>query len=76
MKIKMLTLEAGPEGVREPGKIYQVPDAEAKRLIAGGFAVDATYLDEPVRRRAPERAVGRRGKTATETDAGDSPDEE
>jgi hypothetical protein len=71
MKIKMLTLDAGPDGVREPGKIYEVPNAEAKQLIAGGYAVDATHLDVPKRRGAPEQAVSRRGKVATETDDGD-----
>lgn len=67
MKVKMLTLDAGPEGVRQPGKIYDVAEKEAKELIKGGFAVDATNL-KPTRRSAPERATGRRGQTATETD--------
>src|SRR6187549_2124778 len=33
MKVKMLTLDAGPEGVRQPGKIYEVAEKEAKELI-------------------------------------------
>jgi len=76
MKIKMLTLAAGPGGVRQPGQIYEVAEKEAKSLIEGGYAVDAAHLPEPVRRAAPARAVARRGKTATETEAGDGPDEE
>lgn len=38
MKIKMLTLQAGPAGVRKPGVTYNVSDEEAKALIAGGYA--------------------------------------
>ncbi len=29
MLIKMLTLQAGPTGTREAGKVYEVPDKEA-----------------------------------------------
>lgn len=68
MNVKMLTLDAGPDGVRQPGKIYDVPANEAKALIAGGYAIDATNLKDPKRRGAPQQAVARRGKTATETD--------
>lgn len=67
MKVQMLTLDAGPDGVRQPGKIYDVPATEAKTLITGGYAVDATNLKDPKRRSAPQQAVARRGKTATET---------
>lgn len=42
MKIKMLTLQAGPSGVRQAGKIYKVPEQvskkEANELIKGNFA--------------------------------------
>lgn len=41
MKILMKSLSAGPEGVRSPGKIYEVPDNEAKGLLEGGYAVAA-----------------------------------
>ena len=67
MKVKMLTLDAGPDGVRQAGKIYEVPEKEAKELVKGGYAIDATHL-APARRAAPERATGRRGKAADETD--------
>lgn len=38
MKIKMITLAAGPEGVKHPGKIYDVSDTEAKAFVTGGYA--------------------------------------
>jgi len=56
MLIKMLTLQAGPQGTREAGQFYDVPDKEAKALIKDGYAVQAP-------REAPvERATGRRGR--------------
>lgn len=73
MKIKMLTLQAGPEVVREVGHIYDVPQAEAKVLIDGGYAVEVKR-DVPVER-AVRVASGRRGRIASqeaaESDAGD-----
>lgn len=39
MKIRMLTLSAGPEGVRAPGQVYDVPADEGQRLIAAGAAL-------------------------------------
>lgn len=67
MKVKMLTLDAGPDGIREPGKIYEMPEKEGRELIKRGYAVDAAHL-KPARRAAPERATGRRGQAAIETD--------
>ena len=34
----MITLDAGPNGVKEPGKTYNVDAKEAKDLIDGGYA--------------------------------------
>jgi hypothetical protein len=48
MKIKMKTLQAGPDGVRLPDHIYPVPDAEARVLITGGYAVEVKEAAEPV----------------------------
>ncbi len=75
MKIKMLTLQAGPDVVREVGHIYDVPQAEAKALIDGKYAVEVKR-DVPVER-AVRVATGRRGRLAsqepetTEQDAGE-----
>jgi hypothetical protein len=38
MRIQMVTLMAGPDGVLEPGQIADLPSAQAKALIDGGFA--------------------------------------
>lgn len=53
MRIRMLTLLAGPEGIRSPGSVVEVPPAEAAALIEGGFAVSA----EPPSRAAPAAPV-------------------
>lgn len=39
MRIRMNTLSAAPTGVRLAGREYEVPDAEARQLLAGGYAV-------------------------------------
>lgn len=44
MKIKMITLEAGPEGIKQPGGIYDVDPKEGKTLVDGGYA---EAVDEP-----------------------------
>lgn len=42
MRIQMLTLWAGPAGVREIGAIYEVPAREARDLVDGGWALAVT----------------------------------
>jgi hypothetical protein len=46
MKITMRTLSAGPQGVLDAGKTYNVDDKFARDLITGGYAV-------PVKRHDP-----------------------
>lgn len=70
MLINMKTLSAGPEGNRLPGKNYEVPDKEAKELIAGGYAVEAK------REAAPERATARRGRERATNEAAEASAEE
>ena len=38
MKIRLITLMAGPEGVFPPGSVIEVSPEEARALIAGGYA--------------------------------------
>lgn len=38
MKVKFLTRDAGPEGVRQPGDVVDVSETEGRALVAGGFA--------------------------------------
>lgn len=42
MKVTMRTLSAGPTGTLRPGQTYDLPDEEAKQLIAGNYAVPAS----------------------------------
>jgi hypothetical protein len=51
MKIKLMTLMAGPSGVFLPGTIVDLPDLEARQLILGRYAVPVD--PEPT----PEAAV-------------------
>ena len=68
MKIKMLTLQAGPTVVREVGHVYDVPQAEAKVLIDGGYAVEVKR--EMLVERAVRVSSGRRGRvTGQEAEA-------
>ena len=56
MKVKMLTLQAGPNGVREPGKVYDIPAIEAKSLIGGGYA-QAVEIEKATDRASKEKAT-------------------
>ena len=48
MKIKMITLYAGPNGVMENGREYDVNPALAKQLVDGRFAVMVGREPAPV----------------------------
>lgn len=52
MLVKMRTLSAGPSATLHPGQIYDRPEAEAKALVAGGYAEDMT---PPVKAAAEEK---------------------
>lgn len=41
MRVTMRSLSSGPNGQLLPGNTYDVPDDEAKQLIAGQYAVPA-----------------------------------
>ena len=38
MKIRMITMQATPEGARVPGEVYDAPEDMAMELIRGGYA--------------------------------------
>ncbi len=38
MRVKMLQQMVGPRQVRSPGDVLDLDDAEARRLLAAGFA--------------------------------------
>lgn len=50
MKIRMITLAAGPCGVFQPGKVYTVEDVVGAPMVAGAYAV---RLDVPVEVKVP-----------------------
>ncbi len=39
MRVQMVTLAAGPAGVREIGKVYDLEEEEATTLVDGGYAL-------------------------------------
>ncbi len=45
MRVQMVTLAAGPAGVREIGKVYDLEEDEALALLDGGYALP---VSEPV----------------------------
>lgn len=46
-RIKMLTLDAGPAGVRHPNTEHDVEDDEADALIESGHAVEPGEVAKP-----------------------------
>ena len=57
MKVKMLTMSAGPNGTIRAGSIIDVTDCEGKLLIGGGYAeaVEKPQIkSETVTSREPE----------------------
>lgn len=64
--VKMVTRLAGPEGVRQPGDLFSVPENVADELIAGGYAELALRqgsgqvpVVEEATAEPPEKAVSR-----------------
>ncbi len=52
-KIKIRTIMAGPKGVRVPGDIFEVSDAEARRWIKAGYASEVEEEPEPEPKEEP-----------------------
>jgi hypothetical protein len=62
MFIRMSTTSAGPAGVRVAGSVHELPDKEAKELIAGGYAVEVkreTLAERATAKPARERATAK-----------------
>jgi hypothetical protein len=80
MKVKMLTLSAGPDGARQPGRIYPVSAEEGKALVDGGYAVEVKSTDaanaEPSTSSAPRTADKPQGRRASKKDAAEESTEE
>jgi hypothetical protein len=56
MRIRLLTLSAGPGGVIQPGQVVDLPEAMGQALVDGGFAVRVGVQTPPVKS-APESAA-------------------
>jgi len=64
MRVRMLCGQAGPVINRVPGKVYEIEDGEAERLIAAG-AAELPNAGEPTGDPPPvKRGRGRPRKTA------------
>lgn len=48
MKVKLLTLMSGPEGIFHPGAVVDFPEEKAQALIEGGFAELVLAPKKPV----------------------------
>lgn len=72
MRVRMKTLMAGPDGVRKPDAVYDLPTAEAQALIDGGYAVKVEKADKPEAASAPRAATRSRGRTADKPEAADA----
>lgn len=61
MKIRMITLTGGPDGIFHPGRVYvapaQIPLALAQQFVAGHFAVELPSGGETTALEPSERAV-------------------
>lgn len=59
MRLRMVTLAAGPDGVYLPGSIVEVEDETAARMVAGGYAlpVDIPLVSPSAVAHGQERAV-------------------
>lgn len=84
MKVRMRTTSAGPTGTLRAGQIYNLPDAEAKQLLEGGYAdpvkgseaetADARPGPETAARRPVAASRGRNGNKPTKPDQDDDAD--
>lgn len=61
MRIRLTKLAAGPQGVRRPGEVFDLNDAEAQALIGGGFATAHPEV-ETAAAAPPENAARRTGR--------------
>lgn len=64
MKLKMLVGLSGPEYSLSPGDERDFPDAEAGRLIAAGYAVDAEAEEPAVEDDTEDKPAPRKRKKA------------
>lgn len=56
MKIRLLTILAGPNGNHSPGDVLDLPAKEARELVDGGYAVAIEAATPAKRRQTATRA--------------------
>lgn len=66
MKIVLITLMAGPDGVFQPGQDLNLPAKKARELIKAGFAVPVVRPKPKARPKKEMAADGRREMRAEE----------
>lgn len=64
MRVKYLTLDAGPDGTNQVGSTRDVSDEEAAALVDGGYA---EYVGEPPVKGKKKKVETATDKTDTET---------
>ncbi len=71
MKIRLITLMAGPEGVFPPGSVIEVSPEEARALVAGGYAEPVLRTAAPAKAEPPavETAAVQPGSRAVRPEA-------
>lgn len=57
MRVRMVSLAAGPDGSWPPGSVLELPDDLARALVAGGYAVAVGELVEPTAPGSPTGGV-------------------
>jgi len=57
MRVRMLTLAAGPEGTLRDGQVYDLADDQAQDLLAGGYAEPVEGGPEAAAIEAPENTA-------------------
>jgi len=59
MKVRMLTIAAGPTLVASPGQVITVSDEQGKDLVAGGFAERVVDAEKAETASADRRAASK-----------------
>lgn len=67
MKIRLLTIMAGPQGTFSAGAVLDLPAKKARELVDGGFAVPEQSAS-PAQRRETATEANRETRKADEED--------
>lgn len=63
MRVRMLTLSAGPDGILYPGHSYDLGEDQARALVSGGFAVPVrANVETAAVRTSPQPSPNRGGR--------------